>query len=206
MKQIISELYKLIKEHRAAVEGYAVWAAKKQKSFDDRIITREHMLNELQAYREEHFPGFKGRVFDLLDRLEPAIEATIQKTREAAAAVHLTADVVAELELLGTIGGLTTEDLNTYAYKHKDKYLALRKILDIAKAREIPYFLPPELRHLADPVETITKLGKELRDIIGYYENPDITRDKPIHPASQWQYDMSTEGHLERLDWMRDNL
>lgn len=108
----------------------------------------------------------------------------------------ITADAVAELQLLGQLD-TSSEELQEYAEKYSNNQLALRRIDKIAKEKEIMFALPESKE------EKIQNSYKKLQRIAERYE---YMHYSPGYSAASTADDMTIGAELEELQSIGSDL
>lgn len=200
MKKALESLKRLVEEHEGMVKELNKIKERNADELEKDRVTFSVANERIQKHLDES--NF------ILERRSKEVRETLEKEKEKALkqamdflTTSLTADEVAELQLLNQLKTVTVDDLDRYAKKYDQKPLALKFIDDIAQEREIFYTLSDEQQDQLDPEKAIEELAKDIDLEISQYNSI-----REVDEVEALQYELVTEGKIENIQKEIDNL
>lgn len=200
MKKALESLKRLVKEHEGMVKELNKIKERNADELEKDRVTFSIANERVQKHLEESNFILERRANETRETLEQEKEKALKETMDFLT-TSLTADEVAELQLLKQLRSLTADDLDRYAQKYDQKPLALKFIDDIAQEREIFYTLSDEQQEQLNPEETIEELAKDIDLEINQYNSI-----RELDEVEAMQYELITEGKIESIQEEIDKL
>lgn len=200
MKKALESLKRLMKDHQGMVQELNKIKERNADEIEKDRITETVADERIQKHLDESNFILERRANETRETLEQEKEKALKETMDFLT-TSLTADEVAELQLLKQLRSLTADDLDRYAQKYDQKPLALKFIDDIAQEREIFYTLSDEQQEQLNPEKAIEELAKDIDLEISQYNSI-----REVDEVEALQYELVTEGKIENIQKEIDNL
>ena len=200
MKKTLEGLKQLMEEHQGMVTKLSKIKERNAEELEQDRITRTVAVERINDHLDESNYILSRRSQELSELLQEDKEQTIQEAM-AKLTKTVTADEVAELQLLNQLTTITREDLFRYADKYQDKPLALKYIDGISKDRDIVFSLSEEQLDLLDPEKAINELANDIGLEIRQYNSI-----RELDSAEHTQYELIVEGKIENIQKELDKL
>lgn len=200
MKKTLEGLKQLMEEHQGMVTKLSKIKERNAEELEQDRITRTVAVERINDHLDESNYILSRRSQELSELLQEDKEQTIQEAM-AKLTKTVTADEVAELQLLNQLTTITREDLFRYADKYQDKPLALKYIDGISKDRDIVFSLSEEQLDLLDPEKAINELAQDIGLEIRQYNSI-----RELDVAEHTQYELIVEGKIENIQKELDKL
>lgn len=162
---LYSAIKELITTYDDGVNEYSKLYQGTKEDIDNKRLTpkvAQELREDLQNKVNNKLEQIKSNVNELL---EESVKYQEKKAREHLAST-LDANESGELMLLSTMDDLTHNDLQNYLEKYKDKPLALRKIQQIAKSKDIVLSLNEEQMRMVDPLGVINENKNRIEKLV----------------------------------------
>ena len=200
MKKALESLKRLMKDHQGMVQELNKIKERNADEIEKDRITETVADERIQKHLDES--NF------ILERRSKEVRETLEKEKEKALkqamdflTTSLTADEVAELQLLNQLKTVTVDDLDRYAKKYDQKPLALKYIDSIAQEKEMFFTLSEEQQDQLDPEKAIEELAKDIDLEISQYNSI-----REVDEVEALQYELVTEGKIENIQKEIDKL
>ena len=200
MKKALESLKRLMKDHQGMVQELNKIKERNADEIEKDRITETVADERIQKHLDESNFILERRSKEVSETLEEEKEKALKQAMDFLT-TSLTADEVAELQLLNQLKTVTVDDLDRYAKKYDRKPLALKYIDSIAQEKEMFFTLSEEQQDQLDPEKAIEELAKDIDLEISQYNSI-----REVDEVEALQYELVTEGKIENIQKEIDNL
>lgn len=149
LEQIAKEVQSFINESYQASIEYKEMESDLQAKVNNGLRGSVEVKQELDQKKQGIHESLSTKAEQLSNKLESVRKAELKKIDETSESI--TADTLAELNLLSQLE-LTSEDINEYINKYKHTPLALRKLQEIARDKNLMSEFPPDRKQYLNVV------------------------------------------------------
>lgn len=149
LEQIAKEVQSFINESYQASTEYKEMESDLQTKVNNGLRGSVEVKQELESKKQQINESLSTKASQLNNKLESVRESELRKIDETSESI--TADTLAELNLLSQLE-LTSDDISDYINKYKHTPLALRKLQEIARDKNIMSEFPPDRKQYLNVV------------------------------------------------------
>lgn len=149
LEQIAKEVQSFINESYKATVEYRKLESDLQEKVKNGLRGSVEVEQELEYKKQRIHESLSTKAEKLSNKLESVRKEELKKIDETSESI--TADTLAELNLLSQLE-LTSDDISDYINKYKHTPLALRKLQEIARDKNIMSEFPPDRKQYLNVV------------------------------------------------------
>lgn len=170
MYSIFGKIQKLINEYNEAFTNWDILQNGLQEELSNDRVTLAVANENRDGFKYVTNQQLSDLASDVRQTLTKFIEVQKEKAQELTTA-DVTADDLAEINILEAMEEVSREELESYQAKYEDKPLLLKRLAEVARKHGKPLLLTDKQKQNVDPLATIKEFEADLGEIIRRHDH-----------------------------------
>lgn len=196
---IFEKIQKLIEAHNQAFLDYNILQNGLQEEISNERMTLTVAGENRDAFKLDTNAKLARLASDASATLANFIENQTNKARDLTT-TSVTADEVAEINMLSMMEDVTREELENYQKKYEGKPLLLKRLGEVARKHEAPLLFTDEQLQKMDPMKVVRETETELTDIIRRHGHIASYPTSTMTEADDFSRDLATKVYKNTLE------
>ncbi len=170
MYSIFGKIQKLINEYNEAFTNWDILQNGLQEELSNDRVTLAVANENRDGFKYVTNQQLSDLASDARQTLTKFIEVQKEKAQELTT-TSVTADDLAEINILEAMEEVSREELESYQAKYEDKPLLLKRLAEVARKHGKPLLLTDKQKQNVDPLATIKEFEADLGEIIRRHDH-----------------------------------